>query len=229
MPKPISPRVRRQLKAAKLRAEKLKRMATASREGQAFTMCIKKLPPPVRALLELCGIGKVIKKPERISYSKLRKVIASKHPVDPQTFEKFEVTDSVTVSDYGMKLTDACGCSKIYACFAKAQSKVKKFVQKKRDKGITKPESMKDVPDDQNKDSFEGLSKAAIYVGEGPIMYLQIMKTLGIMCTLLTIINFPLLMLYSSTSGRVDVNFFNVNSMFTHFHLGNIGRNEYIC
>ena len=88
---------------------------------------------------------------------------------------------------------------------------------------------MKDVPDDQKKDSFEGLSKAAIYMGEGPILYLQIMKTLGIMCICLTILNIPLFLLYSSPANRLDVNFFNVNSMFTHFHLGNIGRNEYIC
>ena len=88
---------------------------------------------------------------------------------------------------------------------------------------------MKDVPDDQKKDSFEGLSKAAIYVGEGPILYLQIMKTLGIMCSILTILNIPLFMLYSAPSNRRGVNFFNLNSLFTHFHLGNIGRNEYVC
>lgn len=77
-------------------------------------MLVKKLPPPIRAALELCGIGKIKIKPEKISFSKLRKCISSKHPVDPQTFEKFAVTESVTVSNYSLKLTDACGCSKIY-------------------------------------------------------------------------------------------------------------------
>lgn len=89
---------------------------------------IRKLPPPVRAGLEFCGIGKVHKRPEVISYAKLRKAISQKHPVDPQTMEKFNVQDSVTVADYGLKLTDACGCSKIWACISRVQGRVKEFV-----------------------------------------------------------------------------------------------------
>ena len=49
---------------------------------------------------------------------------------------------------------------------------------------------MIDVPDsgsdsDENLDSYKGLSKAAIYVGEGAVLYLQIMKTIGIMFLIL--------------------------------------------
>ena len=42
---------------------------------------------------------------------------------------------------------------------------------------------MQDVPDsgsdpEENMDSFQGLTNAAIYVGEGAILYLQMVKTL---------------------------------------------------
>lgn len=102
------------------------------------------------------------------------------------------------------------------------------LILKKKTKGIEKPESMKDVPDDDKDDTFEGLSKAAIYVGEGPILYLQIMKTFGIMCIMLVIVNIPLFMMYSSIEGN-EVNFFNTNSLFEHFSLGNIGSDRRIC
>jgi hypothetical protein len=49
------------------------------------------------------------------------------------------------------------------------------------------------------------------------------------MCSLLTILNVPLFLLYSAPADRRGVNFFNVNSMFTHFHLGNMGRAERVC
>ena len=92
---------------------------------------------------------------------------------------------------------------------------------------------MKDVPtssDDSSdkNDTFKGLSKAAIHVGEGPILYLQIMKTFSIMCLILSIINLPLFMMYSSTA-KDAANFFNMNSLFEHFSLGNIGRKENVC
>jgi len=63
---------------------------------------------------------------------------------------------------------------------------------------------MQDVPDSgsdsENQDSFQGLSSAAIYVGEGAILYLQIVKTLGIMCVILSIINLPLYMVYANAA-----------------------------
>jgi hypothetical protein len=98
---------------------------------------------------------------------------------------------------------------------------------------FSKPESMKDVPTSSDNssdanDTFKGLSKAAIYVGEGPILYLQIMKTFSIMCLALTIVNIPLFLMYSSTA-KEHANFFSLNSLFEHFSLGNIGREDFIC
>jgi hypothetical protein len=48
----------------------------------------------------------------------------------------------------------------------------------KKRKSFEKPDTMKDVPtssddsSDNKNDTFKGLSKAAIYIGEGPILYL---------------------------------------------------------
>lgn len=80
--------------------------------------------------------------------------------------------DSVTVDNYMLKLIDACGCLKCYEIVTGVSKRANKFIFKKKDKGLQKPASMKDVPDDENNDSFQGLSKASIYVGEGPILYL---------------------------------------------------------
>lgn len=89
---------------------------------------------------------------------------------------------------------------------------------------------MQDVPDsDDDKgsagnDTYEGLSRASIYIGEGPFLYLQIIKTFFVMFLLLSIINIPIYMLYSNTSNTSDIATFNMDSIFNMFILGNIGK-----
>lgn len=144
------------------------------------------------------------------------------------TGEKFDFWESITVADYYLKLVDACGCLSCYKCFTSCSNKVGKLVSKKKDKGLIKPDSMKDVPDGDAADSFQGLTKAAIYLGEGPVLYLQIIKTLAILCTLLTLINVPLFFMYSSTAGS-RVNIFSFDSLFEHFSLGNVGFHAPVC
>ena len=80
-----------------------------------------------------------------------------------------------------------------------------------------------------NHDSFQGLSQAAIYVGEGAILYLQMVKTLGIMCVALSIINFPLYMIYASAANEHSVSIFNMNSVINAYCLGNIGSIREVC
>lgn len=48
--------------------------------------------------------------PEEMSYKLLHKKIVELHPTDPETFEKLNVGDSVSVSRYGLKMIDAIGC-----------------------------------------------------------------------------------------------------------------------
>ena len=70
---------------------------------------------------------------------------------------------------------------------------------------------MKDLPDTDSSDdpikndTYKGLSEAAIYLGEGAVLYLQMMKTFSILFLLLTIINLPLyILLQSATSDTND-------------------------
>jgi hypothetical protein len=83
----------------------------------------------------------------------------------------------VTVNKYGLKLTDACCCLAIFKVLTRCKKRFLAWCLKRHKKTIEKPESMKDVPDsgsdsDENFDSFQGLSHASIYLGEGAILYL---------------------------------------------------------
>ena len=197
-------------------------------EDAALDLTVKRMPAPIRFVFNLFGVGVPEVKVEKISYKKLRKAIALNHPVDPLTQQKFDVRSSITVSMYELKLADALGCIRCYNFCTKCKDKASGVLLRKKDKGLQKPESMKDVPDDDKNDSYQGLSKAAVFLGEGSILYLQIMKTLGILCILLSIVNIPLFTMYSSTAGDA-FNFFNLNSMFEHLSLGNIGLDKKVC
>ena len=153
--------------------------------------------------------------------------------MDPLTQEKFSIYESTTVYNYGLKLTDACFCMAIYRLISRCQKRILNWCFKKQKKQIEKPESMQDVPDSgsdsENMDSFEGLSSAAIYVGEGAILYLQIVKTLGIMCVILSIINMPLFMVYQNAGQSGSINILSMNSVVEGFCLGNIGSIRKVC
>lgn len=62
---------------------------------------------------------------------------------------------------------------------------------------------MKDMPDSDSDASdegpFQGLNDAAMFVGEGPILYLQIMKTFAIMFLALSFINIPVFWIYTAS------------------------------
>ena len=121
----------------------------------------------------------------------------------------------------------------IYNFFRRAKKRLLNWFFKKQKKLIEKPESMKDVPDSgsdsENHDSFEGLSQAAIYVGEGAILYLQIVKTLGIMCVILSIINFPLYIVYANAANLAPVNIFKMSDVIDGYCMGNIGSVRQVC
>jgi hypothetical protein len=121
----------------------------------------------------------------------------------------------------------------IYNFVRRLKKRLLNWCFKKQKKNIEKPESMKDVPDSgsgsDNHDSFQGLSGAAIYLGEGAILYLQIVKTLGIMCVILSIINIPLYMVYANASQLAPVNIFNMNDVVDGYCMGNIGSVRSVC
>jgi hypothetical protein len=125
-------------------------------------------------------------------------MIETYHPTNPETREKFSPFDRVHVFNYGMKLTDACGFVRIINMLAEFKSKLKRALNLKKRKAFKKPATMKDLPDTDSSDdpikndTYKGLSEAAIYLGEGAVLYLQTMKTLAILFFILTVINIPL-------------------------------------
>jgi hypothetical protein len=157
-------------------------------------------------------------------------MIETYHPTNPETREKFSPFDRVHVFNYGIKLTDACGFIVIINWFASMKSKLKRFLLKKnffkKEKYFKKPPTMKDLPDTDSEDdpikndTYKGLSEAAIYLGEGAVLYLQTMKTLAIMFFILTIVNIPLYaFLQSGTRGNDFSSFIALD----YFTLGNLG------
>jgi hypothetical protein len=104
-------------------------------------------------------------------------MIETYHPTNPETREKFSPSDSVTVYNYGLKLSDACGLIQLLDCLKRLKSALKKKF-KKNDKKFLRPETMKDLPDSDSSDdalkndTYRGLSEAAIYLGEGSVIYL---------------------------------------------------------
>jgi hypothetical protein len=100
---------------------------------------------------------------------------------------------------------------------------------------LEKPESMQDIPSsdsdkgsDKN-DTYEGLSRASIYIGEGPFLYLQIIKTFFVLFFILSIINIPVFFLYSGISDPNDLSSFTLTTIFEKFQLGNIGKIKKVC
>ena len=122
----------------------------------------------------LTGGGKAVS--DTLSYKKLHKMIVTLHPTDPETYEKLNLQDSITVNKYGLKLIDAVGCLYCLGICKKGIKFLKSLFPKKSTKFVIKPETMKDVPDSDSdseaNDTFKGLSAASIYLGEGAIMYL---------------------------------------------------------
>jgi len=182
-----------------------------------------------------CKLGKKIEMSDvdQLSYKKLKKFIATKHPVDPDTLEKFSIWEPITIKDYGLKLFDIAGCIRLYELYKKGKKHCFKWLVKKKKKKFEKPISMRDVPDSDSgssdtKNTYKGLSNAAIFVGEGPILYLNIMKTLYIMFIVLSILNIPLFMIFASFGDNSFMyELFTLN--FNKLTLGTLGLKENHC
>ena len=134
-------------------------------------------------------------------------MIVTLHPTDPETYEKLDLRDNITVNKYSLKLVDAIGCLYCFGVCKKCLKFCKSLFSKKEKKFILKPDTMKDVPDSDSdseaNDTFKGLSSASIYLGEGAVMYLQMMKTFAVLFFILTVINIPIYIMYSSmTEGN---------------------------
>ena len=107
-----------------------------------------KVPMKVITFLNAIGIGVNPPDPNKINqmnYSKVRKFIALNHPVDPDTFKKFNIGDEIGVHYYGLKLATCCGCLQVVLCLKRTIKKFLKCLRKKKDP-VARPDSMLDVP-----------------------------------------------------------------------------------
>ena len=68
--------------------------------------------------------------------------------------------------------------------------------------------------------SVNGLRKISFVLGEGAVLYLQIMKSLAVMFFLLSVLNIPVYMMYSSASINND--YLNLDSGLRFFTVGNL-------
>lgn len=83
---------------------------------------------------------------------------------------------------------------------------------------------MADLPDSNSDESSddEAISECSQALGDGAILYLQMMKTLTIMFLLLTVMNVPLCILYENNTDGNDI--LNIGQLFKYFTIGNLGQ-----
>lgn len=93
---------------------------------------------------------------------------------------------------------------------------------------VRKPESMADVPSSGSSDGgseaddpYRGLENSAIFLGEGPVLYLQILKTILYIFVFLCLINLPCFLVLPGMS--YDNEWSDVEAAGRYLSLGNIG------
>ena len=75
--------------------------------------------------------------------------------------------------------------------------------------------------------SVNGLRKISFVLGEGAVLYLQIMKSLAVMFFILSVINIPVYLMYSSASTNND--YLNLDSGLRFFTVGNLAQRNSAC
>lgn len=120
-----------------------------------------------------------------------------------------------------MKMTDCIGCficNRVFKYFVRFIKRWIKSKNKNAKVKFDKPESMQDVPssgddsepngpNDDNNDTFKGLTEESIYLGEGATLYLQKIKTFAILFFILIILNLPLYSMLVYSCEESDFNF----------------------
>ena len=168
-----------------------------------------------------------------ISYKKLKMIISTRHPVDPETRSRFSLKDRITVNEYEAKVSDACFCYAATQFIKEMHKKIKKSVKGPKQNTFNRPPSMADMPESNSSSesgddgALKGLTQCSISLGEGATLYLQMMKTIAIMFLILTILNLPLFFFYElNTTGNQLGNF---QKVFKYYTLGNLGQMDKKC
>jgi hypothetical protein len=86
---------------------------------------------------------------------------------------------------------------------------------------------MADVPssdsdgDAEADDPYRGLENSAIFLGEGPVLYLQILKTILVMFIFLCLINLPVFVALPGMSYNNDWS--DLEAIGRYLSIGNVG------
>ena len=113
-------------------------------------------------------------------------MIVENHPVDPDTRERFSLTDRVTVRNYAKKLFDVCCLLKLFKLQRELMRKIKDLLLgtickccKKEKYKWPKPKSMEKIPesdsdsgDDAETNIKNELTLCGRNIGEGAVLYL---------------------------------------------------------
>jgi hypothetical protein len=172
-----------------------------------------------------------------LSYRKLLNFVSQNHPVNPVTKRRFSLLDRLSVKDYGLKLLDCLCFYSIWQACGWGCKCLKRIEMRGVNKRVEKPLELKDVPDTEsesdsstdggNDEKYAGLSSAASHLGPGAVLYFQMLKGLGILFLILSILNIPIYLLLADATAHNDYS--NLNKSFGYLTLGNLGRDSDSC
>ena len=134
---------------------------------------------------------------------------------------------------------DIFHCLIVYEYCLKVKRVIRRRFFKVEKQKFEKPAHLKELEGDSGSDASSsssssdedagqrGLTVAAQHLGEGAALYLQSMKTIAIMFAVLTILNYPILYMYSTQT--TDNNYPNLTEFFQYFTIGNLGQTDSEC
>lgn len=163
------------------------------------------------------------------------KYIEDNHPVDPDTKEQFGLFERITVKDYWAKIGG--GVFMCYGCIRVYQN-VKRGIRKRLNPNDEKQyfkdyleeipslvKIMEDSNDDESSEeddkAAQGINVASRNLSESAFLYLQSLKTLVILFSVLTLVNLPVMYIYQSNTD--NNNFGSITEVWKYFTIGNLG------
>jgi hypothetical protein len=96
-----------------------------------------------------------------------------------------------------------------------------------------RPQTLEDEPEPESdlssdeEGSINGLRKISFVLGSGAVLYLQIMKSMAVMFFILSVLNVPIYLMYSSSTINND--YLNLNSGLRFFTIGNLAQRNSGC
>jgi len=135
--------------------------------------------------------------------------MAEMHPINVATGKSFAFDSRITVNKYSQKLIDVFGVLTFKKFMKKFNKRLKKLFNTGSSIMYLKPKSLEDLPtsssgtsssSDVDANRSKGLTNCSLKIGLGASLYLQTMKTLMYLFLILSIINLPVIYMYSNNT-----------------------------